>query len=196
MPLLAPDQKAVMTLTAILILGLAMSTDAFAVAIAMGARRTHIPLSEALRTGLLFGVIEGFTPVIGWMLGSMAASYVAAWDHWIAFVLLGGLGLRMIHAGMGEPEETEELARRPFWLLVLTGFATSIDALVVGFGLAFADTSIVTPAVAIGVATLSMVTLGLLIGHRIGAIVGKRAEVFGGVVLIAVGALTLWDHLR
>jgi putative Mn2+ efflux pump MntP len=185
-----------MTLTAILILGLAMSTDAFAVAIAMGARRDHIPLSEALRTGLLFGLIEGITPVIGWMLGSFAASYVAAWDHWIAFVLLSGLGLRMIHEGMGVPEDAEDVARRPFWLLVLTGFATSIDALVVGFGLAFADTSIVTPAVAIGVATLSMVTLGLLIGHRIGAVVGKRAEIFGGLVLIAVGGLTLWEHLR
>ena len=92
-----------MTLTAILILGLAMSTDAFAVAIAMGARRNHIPLSEALRTGLLFGLIEGITPVIGWMLGSFAASYVAAWDHWIAFVLLSGLGLRMIKEGMGAP---------------------------------------------------------------------------------------------
>ncbi|MEH6436776.1 manganese efflux pump MntP [Massilia sp. DD77] len=185
-----------MTLTAMLILGLAMSTDAFAVAVAMGARRTHIPLNEALRTGLLFGLIEGCTPVIGWMLGSAAASYVAAWDHWIAFVLLSGLGLRMIREGMGDSEDAEDVSGRPFWLLVLTGFATSIDALVVGFGLAFADTSIVTPAVAIGVATLSMVTLGLLIGHRVGAVVGKRAEIFGGLVLIVVGSLTLWDHLR
>ncbi len=196
MPLFVPDRKATMTLTAIIILALAMSTDAFAVAIGMGARRNHVPLPEALRIGLLFGLIEGITPVIGWALGSMAASYVADWDHWIAFVLLGGLGIRMIIEGSGAPDDTEEIAKRPFWLLVLTGFATSIDALVVGVGLAFADSSIVAPAVAIGIATLSMVTLGLLIGRRIGAVVGKRAEIFGGLVLIAVGCLTLWEHLH
>lgn len=185
-----------MTLAAIIILAFAMSTDAFAVAIAMGARRNHIPFSEALKTGLLFGLIEGVTPLVGWALGSIAASYVESWDHWIAFVLLGGLGLRMMHEGMQAPETGEEAAPRAFWLLALTGFATSIDALVVGAGLAFTDTGILQPALAIGLATLSMVTLGMLVGRRIGAVFGKRAEVFGGLVLIAIGSLTLWQHLR
>lgn len=192
----SPVQKAVMTLAAILVLAFAMSTDAFAVAIAMGARRSHVRFSEALKTGLLFGLIEGVTPLLGWALGSIAASYMESFDHWIAFVLLGGLGLRMIHEGMGEPDVEDDAAPRAWWLLVLTSFATSIDAMVVGVSLAFTDTSIAEQALAIGLATLTMVTFGMLVGRRIGAVVGKRAEVFGGLVLIAVGSLTLWQHLH
>lgn len=184
-----------MSLAAILVLAFAMSTDAFAVAIGMGARRNRVLFKDALKVGLLFGVIEGVTPLVGWALGSIAASYVQTWDHWIAFVLLTGLGLRMIVEGFGAPDDDEDPGR-PFWLLALTGFATSIDAMVVGVSLAFADVGIVWPAVAIGLATLAMVTLGLLIGRRIGAVMGKRAEVFGGLVLIVVGCVTLYEHLQ
>lgn len=185
-----------MNLTAIIILAFAMSTDAFAVAIAMGARRSHVLFKKALKVGLLFGVIEGMTPLIGWALGSIAASYVESWDHWIAFVLLGGLGIRMIIEGCGTPDADADDPARPFWILALTGFATSIDAMVVGVSLAFSETGILWPALAIGLATLTMVTLGLLIGRRIGAVVGKRAEIFGGLVLIAVGSVTLYEHLQ
>lgn len=185
-----------MSFVSILILAFAMSTDAFAVAIGMGARRNHVPIKEALQVGLLFGVIEGVTPLVGWALGSVAASYVESWDHWIAFTLLGGLGLRMIIEGCGEPDEEADDPARPFWLLALTGLATSIDAMVVGVSLAFTDAGILLPALAIGLATLMMVTLGLLIGRRIGAMLGKRAEILGGLVLIAVGSVTLWEHLR
>lgn len=185
-----------MSFVSIVILAFAMSTDAFAVAIGMGARRNHVLLKEALKVGLLFGFIEGVTPLLGWALGSIAASYVESWDHWIAFILLGGLGLRMIVEGCGKPDEDAEDMARPFWLLALTGFATSIDAMVVGASLAFTDVGILLPALAIGLATLTMVTLGLLIGRRIGAVLGKRAEILGGLVLIAVGSVTLWEHLR
>ena len=185
-----------MTLAAIIILAFAMSTDAFAVAIAMGARRTHVRFKEALKVGLLFGVIEGVTPLIGWALGSIAASYVERWDHWIAFFLLGGLGVRMIVEGCGKPDGDADDPARPFWVLALTGFATSIDARVVGVSLAFTETGILWPALAIGLATLTMVTLGLSIGRRIGAVAGKRAEIFGGLVLIAVGSVTLYEHLQ
>ncbi len=84
----------------ILLLGIAMSTDAFAAAIGRGAAMRDPRLPQAPRAGLIFGVIEGTTPVIGWSLGNAAAPYVTAWDHWIAFALLSLLGLRMIHAGL------------------------------------------------------------------------------------------------
>lgn len=184
-----------MSLTAILILAFAMSTDAFAVAMAMGARRNHVLFKDALKVGLLFGVIEGFTPLVGWALGSIAASYVESWDHWIAFILLTGLGLRMIYEGCSAVDDAED-PDRPFWLLALTGFATSIDAMVVGVSLAFSDAGIMWQALAIGLATLTMVTLGMLVGRRIGALAGKRAEIFGGLVLIAIGCVTLWEHLQ
>ena len=185
-----------MNLASTVLLALAMSTDAFAAAIAKGSTLRQPRFTQALRTGVIFGVVEGLTPVLGWALGRAAAGYVAAWDHWIAFVLLGGLGLHMIYAGLAKPSHEEARPERhSFGVLVLTAFATSIDALAVGVGLAFLEADIVATAVAIGLATLVMVTLGVMLGRVLGALAGKRAEVVGGVVLIGIGALILVEHL-
>ncbi len=176
---------------------LAMSTDAFAAAVAKGAALQRPRWAEALRTGLIFGTIEASTPVVGWALGSAAAKYVSAWDHWIAFALLGGLGARMIWAGaFAAPEAIEERPdRHGFWLLALTGFATSIDAMAVGVGLAFIDVDIVPVAAAIGVTTFAMVTIGVMLGRVLGIVAGKRAEIAGGVLLIVIGTLIVIEHL-
>jgi putative Mn2+ efflux pump MntP len=173
-----------------------MSTDAFAVAIGKGAALHRPHIKEALRTGLIFGVIEGLTPLAGWAMGKVAAPYAEAWDHWIAFTLLGVLGLRMIHASLTADEEADEKpSSHSFWILAITGFATSIDAMVVGASLAFIDASILATAAAIGLATFTMVTLGVMLGRGLGHLVGKRAELIGGVVLIAIGGLILYEHL-
>jgi putative Mn2+ efflux pump MntP len=174
-----------------------MSTDAFAVAVGKGAALQRPHLREALRTGAIFGVIEGLTPVIGWALGHWAAPYVEAWDHWIAFTLLGVLGLRMMREGLSGAgdDEDDKPTSHSFWLLAVTGFATSIDAMAVGAGLAFIDANIVTTAGAIGLSTVIMVTLGVMVGRGLGKLVGKRAEVVGGLVLIAIGSLILYEHL-
>ena len=174
-------------------LALAMSTDAFAVAVGKGAALQRPHLREALRTGAIFGIIEGLTPVIGWAMGHFAAPYVEAWDHWIAFILLGVLGLRMIRAGLSNADDgdDEKPSSHSFWLLAVTGFATSIDAMAVGVGLAFIDANIVTTAGAIGLSTFIMVTLGVMVGRGLGKLVGKRAELVGGLVLIAIGSLIL-----
>jgi putative Mn2+ efflux pump MntP len=177
-------------------LALAMSTDAFAAAVSKGAALQRPQIKEALRTGLIFGVIEGITPVVGWALGQMAAAYVEAWDHWIAFALLGILGLKMIHEGLSAPEvEREKPESHSFWLLAVTGFATSIDAMAVGVGLAFLGADIAATAAAIGFSTFVMVTLGVMLGRGLGAIAGKRAELVGGVVLIVIGCLILYEHI-
>jgi len=186
-----------MNLLATAALALAMSTDAFAVAVGKGAALQRPHLREALRTGAIFGVIEGLTPVIGWALGHWAAPYVEAWDHWIAFTLLGVLGLRMMREGLSGADDDgdDKPTRHSFWLLAVTGFATSIDAMAVGVGLAFIDANIVTTAGAIGLSTFIMVTLGVMVGRGLGKLVGKRAEVVGGLVLIAIGSLILYQHL-
>ena len=178
-------------------LALAMSTDAFAVAVGKGAALQRPHLREALRTGAIFGIIEGLTPVIGWAMGHFAAPYVEAWDHWIAFTLLGVLGLRMIHEGLSnaDDEDDEKPSSHSFWLLAVTGFATSIDAMAVGVGLAFIDANIVTTAGAIGLSTFIMVTLGVMVGRGLGKLVGKRAELVGGLVLIAIGSFILYEHI-
>jgi putative Mn2+ efflux pump MntP len=183
----------------ILLLGLAMSADAFAAAIGKGAAMHKPRFREALRAGVIFGTIEGLTPVVGWLLGLAAARYVAAWDHWIAFTVLGLLGLHMIRAGLTPDSEavaTEASRRTPgFWGLAATGFATSIDAMAVGVGLAFIDVNIGVVALVIGLTTLVMVTLGIMLGRIVGQLAGKRAEIIGGCLLIAIGATILYEHL-
>ena len=186
-----------MNFAAIALLALAMSTDAFAAAVGKGAALENPRWREALRTGAIFGTIEAVTPIIGWLLGLAAARYVTAWDHWIAFVLLGGLGLRMIIVGLKDAKQagSPKPSSHSFWLLAMTGFATSIDAMAVGVGLAFLDVSIVPVAVAIGLTTFLMVTVGVMLGRVLGAVAGKRAEILGGVLLIGIGTSILYEHL-
>jgi putative Mn2+ efflux pump MntP len=182
----------------ILLISFAMSTDAFAAAIGKGAAMRKPRFADALRAGLIFGVIEGITPVIGWLLGRAALQYLEAFDHWIAFGLLGVLGLHMIYNGLQPDDTTEEhdtSRHHRFWRLAVTGFATSIDAMAVGIGLAFIDVHIGVMAVVIGLCTLTMVTLGIMLGRVLGGIVGKRAEIVGGVILIIIGATILYEHL-
>ena len=183
-----------MTFFSLVLIAFAMSTDAFAAAVARGAslRQPHFP--QALKTGLLFGVVEGCTPLLGWFIGSRTSHLLAQWDHWIAFFLLLGLGLKMIHEGLQAPD-TPRPARRGVLMTLLTAIATSLDALVVGLGFAFIQVNIVVAATLIGLATMLMVTLGILIGQRLGALLGKRAEILGGLVLIVVGAVILREHL-
>ena len=177
-------------------LAFAMSTDAFAAAVGKGMALHRPRLSEALRTGIIFGVIEALTPLVGWALGTIAAEFVADWDHWIAFGLLVFLGLAMIRKGTKKEAETATpVARHSFWLLAATGFATSIDAMAVGVSLAFIDNNILITAAAIGCATLLMVTLGVMIGRVIGHVAGRWAEVLGGVALIGIGSAILYEHL-
>lgn len=189
----------------ILMLGIAMSTDAFAAAVGKGAAMRTPRLRDALRAGLIFGTIEAVTPLVGWALGTAAAGYVTTWDHWIAFTLLTALGLRMVWLGLRDDDDdddgdgdgdTDEAPRRHgFWGLAATGFATSIDAMAVGVGLAFLEVNILVVATVIGLTTFVMVTLGILLGRVLGAMAGKRAEVGGGVLLVLIGAFILFEHL-
>ena len=175
----------------------AMSTDAFAAAIAKGAALQRPSWREALRTGAIFGVIEAVTPLVGWLIGSVAAKYASEWDHWVAFTLLAGLGARMMWVGFrsDQSDVDERPESHSFWLLALTGLATSIDALAVGVGLAFVDVHIGWVAAAIGSATFVMVTVGVMLGRVLGAIAGKRAEIVGGLLLIGIGTAILFEHL-
>ena len=186
-----------MNLASTALLALAMSTDAFAAAVGKGAALHRPHFREALRTGAIFGSIEAITPIVGWALGLAAARYVEAYDHWIAFALLGGLGIRMILAGLSSDGPPEDKPRsHSFWVLAMTGLGTSIDAMAVGVGLAFLNENIVPIAIAIGCTTLAMVTAGVMLGRVLGAIAGKRAEIAGGVILILIGTMILIEHLN
>ncbi|MCQ3841412.1 manganese efflux pump MntP [Klebsiella pneumoniae] len=185
-----------MNLSATILLAFGMSMDAFAASIGKGATLHKPKFSEAVRTGLIFGAIETLTPLVGWGLGMLASQFILEWNHWIAFILLVFLGGRMIVEGFrGDSDEACEAPHRHgFWLLVTTAFVTSLDAMAVGVGLAFLQVSIVTTALAIGCATFIMSTLGMMVGRFIGPLLGKRAEILGGIVLIGIGSEILWSH--
>lgn len=186
-----------MNIISTVLLALAMSTDAFAAAIGKGAALHKPKLTVALRTGLIFGVIESITPLIGWGVGSVATKYVAAWDHWIAFTLLVVLGLHMIYEGFQPSDPIDDKpSQHSFIVLAITAFATSIDAMAVGVSLAFINVNIIITAIAIGFATFTMVTLGVMLGRALGVLVGKRAEILGGVILITIGSYILYEHLN
>lgn len=186
-----------MNLSATILLAFGMSMDAFAASIGKGATLHKPRFSEAVRTGLIFGAIEAITPLIGWGLGLVANKFVLSWNHWIAFILLMFLGIRMIFEGIkgnNDEEDAPKLQRHGFWLLATTAIATSLDAMAVGVGLAFLNVNIVQTALMIGCATLIMTTLGMMIGRFIGPLLGKRAEILGGLVLMGIGCEILWSH--
>ena len=189
-----------MSPVAIAVLSVSMSADAFAAAIGRGAQ--HRPtLPQALRSGLVFGVIEAVTPLIGFALGVAAAGFVAAIDHWIAFGLLGAVGGKMIWEALKPEDEAEEEAEtrkavsRGLVALVATAVGTSIDAGAVGVGLALLGENIWLIAACIGFTTFALATLGLLVGKAAGTRVGKIVELIGGVALIALGLKILLEHL-
>ncbi|MGO1461098.1 MAG: manganese efflux pump MntP [Marinobacter sp.] len=181
---------------ALLLLALSMSTDAFAVAIGKGASLKKPRFPEALRMGLIFGSIEAATPLIGWLIGRVAASYVSAWGHWIAFAVLVGLGAHMISEGLSpDKKQTQTPTRHSFLKIALAAFGTSIDAMAVGVSLAFVEVNIFLAAGLIGLATTAMVTVGVMLGRVLGSLFGQRAEVIGGLTLIAVGGWIVTGNL-
>jgi len=179
----------------ILLLGLAMSTDAFAAAIGKGAAMRTPRWRDALRAGLVFGLIEAATPIVGWLLGSSAPDAVEAWDHWIAFGLLAALGLHLIHKALRDGANDAAPPRRGLAALALAGLATSVDAFAVGVGLAFVEVDILAVAAVIGLCTFVMVTTGVMAGRALGQVLGRRAEIAGGTILILVGALIVYEHV-
>lgn len=176
-------------------LAVGMSVDAFVASVSRGAGLKRPPLREALRTGLVFGVVEAITPLIGWLAGIVASQYVQSVDHWIAFILLAIVGGRMVMEGFSRKEEAAPSDSRSLMILMATAIGTSIDAMAVGVSLAFLQVNIVIVAIAIGFATFAMSTGGMLLSRLIGPRFGKWAEIIGGIGLFCLGTSILIDHL-
>jgi manganese efflux pump family protein len=145
--------------TAIVLLALSMSSDAFTAALGNGALLQRPRFNEALRTGVIFGTVEAITPVIGWAAGRAASDYIAAFDHWIAFGLLAAIGGKMIWDSMRRSEGEEKPQQHSFGVLVVTAIGTSIDSMAVGVTLALLHADIIITALAIGMATFAMTTM-------------------------------------
>ncbi len=188
-----------MGLGELLLLALGVSMDAFAVSICKGLAMKKATIKEGLVCGVWFGGFQALMPLIGFFLGTLFASAIQAIDHWVAFVLLGFIGVNMLKEAF-EKEECgccdESNADLSVKTMFVMAVATSIDALAVGISLAMAgNVNIVTAVILIGAFTCAMSTMGVKIGNVFGSRFEKKAQLAGGLILILLGAKILLEHL-
>lgn len=187
-----------MSLWAIFLLAVGLAMDATAASAAQGLRAQRILPRHVLLVAALFGGFQAFMPFLGWIVGQEFGPLVRAWDHWIAFVLLGALGGKMLWearfaespgeaAGSGAPLDLN--------VLVVLAVATSIDALAAGMALPVLDAPLAVSLVTIGLTTALLSALGLLLGRRYGQLLGSRLDALGGLLLIGLGTKILVEHL-
>jgi manganese efflux pump family protein len=181
---------------ALLALAVALAMDAFAVAIVTGLTLRPLTGKHVFRLSFHFGLFQALMPVIGWIAGNAVREYIAAFDHWIAFALLAFVGGKMVRGAMhGDEGSTYWSDPTSGWTLVILSVATSIDALAVGLSLAMIGSTILVPAVVIGLVAAAFTATGMLLGRRIGSSWGPRVEVFGGLVLIGIGVKIVIEHV-
>ena len=180
------------------LIGVGLSMDAFAVAICQGLCMPKLNVRHGTIIALFFGGFQALMPLIGWLLGSQFAGYIQSIDHWVAFVLLAIIGGNMAREALS-PEEEETVCavtdRLDYKQLLLMAVATSIDALAVGVTFAFLEVSIVPAISIIGCTTFCLSLVGVVVGNYFGARYKKRAELAGGIILVALGAKILLEHL-
>ncbi len=172
--------------------GLAM--DAFSVAMASGVALEKVSPRHAFRLSFHFGLFQFGMPILGWFAGYLVASRMESFDHWIAFALLAGVGGKMVWEALRSDGETVRGDPTRGMSLIMLSVATSLDALAVGLSLVMIGIPVLYPSIVIGVVAASMTLLGLMIGNRAGHLLGRQMEVFGGMVLIAIGLKILLDH--
>ena len=172
-------------------IGLAM--DSLAVSISGGIVMQPFRMNQSLRLALTMGIFQGGMTLLGWLLGGSFSSYITAFDHWIAFILLGFLGGKMIYESFEEEETT--ISSFSNKTLITLGIATSIDAFAIGITFAFLKVNIFTSILTIGVTTFVLCFLAVYLGSRLGEVLKKYAGIFGGIILILIGTKILIEHL-
>lgn len=197
-----------MDIISVLFIAVALAMDAFSVSITSGMVLKKVKVSASSKIGLFFGVFQFVMPCIGYFLGSAFASLITSFDHWIAFILLGFIGGKMLYEAIKDDEKEEENIKNPLdnKLLTMLAIATSIDALAVGVTFATMGMQVVSPctfsqlallqsAGIIGVVAFLISVIGVRIGGKCGNLFGNKAEILGGIVLIGIGVKILIEHL-
>lgn len=179
----------------VLLIGIGLSMDAFAVSVCKGLGMRKIDYKRALIISLFFGGFQALMPLAGWLLGIRFQKYISEFDHWIAFALLAFIGGKMIYEAFGD-EDNKENENFSISELFVLAVATSIDALAVGIAFAMlSEVNIFSSVSVIGVTTFILSFLGVLVGNKFGAVYKSKAEVAGGIILILLGAKILLEHL-
>lgn len=184
-----------MDLLTLLTLAVGLAMDAFAVSICKGLAMREKVLKKGIIVGLWFGGFQALMPTIGFFLGTQFKDQITSIDHWIAFVLLGLIGINMVKEALSNDEERadDSIAVKEMFMLAV---ATSIDALAVGITFAFLNVHIVSAASMIGVCTFLISFAGVKIGNIFGTKYKSKAELAGGIILILLGFKILFEHLH
>ncbi len=174
-------------------LGLAM--DAFAVAVATSVVLRRVSGRQIFRMAWHFGLFQAMMPLIGWLAGRSVVTLVSAYDHWVAFAILFFIGARAVRSALSDEDTAQRGDPTRGVSLIVLSIATSIDALAVGLSFAMLNVRIWYPAAVIGLVAMTMTTLGMLWGSRLGEKFGRGVEILGGLVLIGMGFHILISHL-
>ena len=183
-----------MSIWELFVIAVGLSMDAFAVSVCKGLSAGRVRLGHALTAGIWFGGFQALMPFLGWLLGVQFQSFITSIDHWIAFLLLGLIGLNMVRESRSQEEEEVGASFAPKAMLPLA-VATSIDALTVGITFAFLRVEIYWAITLIGVTTFVLSAIGVKAGGIVGERGKSRAELAGGLVLILMGCKILVEHL-
>ena len=186
-----------MSLLSIILVAVGLAMDAFTVSLAAGASGWTRDRRARFRLWFHFGLFQALMPVVGWLAGSQFARVAAVWAPWLAFGMLGWIGVRMIVGGLDDSGDSGGVGPDPTRGRTMLGLAiaTSLDALAVGFSFACLGLSVWLPAVVIGVVAGLFSLAGCFLGGMLGRLVGRRLEAVGGMVLVLVGLQILWDQL-
>ncbi|MBN1691940.1 MAG: manganese efflux pump [Dehalococcoidales bacterium] len=180
----------------ILIIALGLSADCFAVALSSSIAAGRFTLSGFFRFPISFGIFQALMIVIGWLAGRTVIDLISSYDHWLAFGLLAFIGGKMLWEAFGGKDEAKAKKNINSWFTLLAlSVATSIDALAVGLSFAFLKTDILLASITVGLTAFIITVFAQLIGNKVGALVGKRAEIIGGLILIGIGVKILLEHL-
>lgn len=177
----------------LLLLAFGLAMDAFAVAVSDAMCFPKMKRGWTFAIALSFGFFQALMPAIGYFAGSAFSILVSVWDNWIAFLLLAGIGAKMIWEAVQEIRHPEQEFCRNFnlRLLFMQSVATSIDALAVGMGFAILDMALLSSVLVIGVVTFLCCLGGILLGKRFGGLFKTRAEIAGGIILVLIGVKLL-----
>lgn len=178
----------------ILLISIGLAMDAFAVSVCKGLAMKKMSWKKAIIIGLYFGIFQAVMPVIGYFLGTTFERFITNVDHWVAFILLVGIGINMVKEAFDKESENRNDNVDVKTMLVLS-IATSIDALAIGITFACLKIHIVMPVITIGLITFIISVIGVKIGNQFGDKYGKKAEIMGGVILILLGIKILLEHL-
>ena len=176
------------------LLAIGLSMDAFAAAVCIGLAMQNVAFPQMLTVGMYFGAFQAGMPIIGYLFAELFAAHVEAYSQWIAFALLSFLGAKMIRASFMKDKKCTipDTSLRPSAMVPLA-FATSVDAMAVGVTFALLKTSILLPAIMIGVTTLCLSMFGVKVGGTFGRRFKSHAEFVGGLVLVAIGLRILYS---